>query len=364
MPDHEILEYRPEFQEATVALYSEAFGLTLNEGRRYLDWKYQRNPYLSDPLIVVARSQGGAVVGMRGFYGTCWEVGGERVVLPCADDFAITDRERDKGLMTRIMRTALECLMRRGYPVVLNASGGRMTVLQSVAMGWTSLGAMQPVARLSWPERARRKIDRAVAGRRFLWRLSRQVDGRQRDPLACLDERGQSGAGHGRVVLESLPRPEAMAQLAGGLHGDGRARHVRDPDFYRWRYGNPTREYRFLILQREGIMEGYLAIAKCRRSRLPIYIVDIEATTDEASGVLLESALTWGRFPAVGAWSASFPPRVRLHLTRLGFVPTDSDLRSRGMPCVLYKMLGNDADLLRALTTAEWDIRLIDSMHG
>ena len=57
MPDHEILEYRPEFQEATVALYSEAFGLTLNEGRRYLDWKYQRNPYLSDPLIVVARSR-------------------------------------------------------------------------------------------------------------------------------------------------------------------------------------------------------------------------------------------------------------------------------------------------------------------
>src|SRR5215831_5149523 len=142
MRDFEIVPYSPDLMEPMIALYSEVFARTPKVCRDYLEWKYWRNPYLDEPLLFFARDARGSIVGMRGFYGTCWEIAGRRVVIPCADDFAITASERNNGLMTIIMRAALDALARRGFVYTLNASGGQLTVLQSLAMGWKSLGPM------------------------------------------------------------------------------------------------------------------------------------------------------------------------------------------------------------------------------
>jgi GNAT superfamily N-acetyltransferase len=361
MADYEVVPYRPELLEQLIALYNEVFARSPEQCRDYLHWKYWRNPYLDAPLLFLARDRSGSVVGMRGFYGTCWQIGGERVVIPCADDFAITAAERNKGLMTVIMRTALEALARRGFGYTMNASGSELTVLQSLAMGWKSLGPMEPVVRMTTVERARRLIVRAARrtlSRRFPRRSARNPSG----SFARLDRHGTESAKRERdVVVESSPRPEAMAELVRSLAGDGRIRHVRDADFFRWRYGNPTREYRFLYFERGGALEGFVALAGYARSALPFNIVDIEAQSDTVLAALVESACTWGNFPAVGAWLASHSPAARTLLTRHGFVATDRALRARGMPCVLLKKIGSASS---AIEGAAWDIRLIDSMHG
>jgi GNAT superfamily N-acetyltransferase len=362
MPNYEVVPYRPELLEPMVRLYTQVFTRSPQECRDYLDWKYWRNPYLDEPLLFLARDDSGAVVGMRGFYGTCWQFAGQRVVIPCADDFAIAAAERNKGLMTAIMRTALDSLVRRGFGYTMNASGSELTVLQSLAMGWKSLGPMEPVARMTRLERARRVIVRA-ARRASLWRFVPTSMTYPSGSFAELDRRGgEARARAGNVVVESSPRPEAMAQLVRSNADDRRIRHVRDADFFRWRFGNPTREYRFLYYERDGALEGFVALAGYRRSNLQFNIVDVEARDDAVLAELLESACAWGRFPAIGAWLTSHSPAARRLLTRYGFVPIDRGLRARGMPCVLLKKIGPDEN--SAIDRAAWDIRLIDSMQG
>jgi len=263
------------------------------------------------------------------------------------------------------MRAALEALARRGFGYTMNASGGQLTVLQSLAMGWKSLGAMEPVVRLSRLERARCALDRVATGRRFVWRFTRDSYGYPPCSFAELDRYGRRSASRdGNLVVESSPRPEAMAELAGSMARDGRISHVRDAEFFRWRFGNPTREYRFLYYERDGTLEGFLVIAGYRQSKLPFSIVDFETRSEHSLAELLESALAWGRFPAIGAWLASLSHGARTMLTRHGFEPTDIELRARGMPCVLLKKLGPADVRDSAIEGAAWNIRLIDSMRG
>jgi hypothetical protein len=361
MADYEVVPYRPELLEQLIALYNEVFAFSREQCRDYLQWKYWRNPYVDAPLLFLARDSGGSVVGMRGFYGTCWDVVGQRVVIPCADDFAITTAQRNKGLMTIIMRTALEALAQRGFGYTMNASGGELTVLQSLAMGWKSLGPMEPVVRMTTVERARRLMVRA-ARRASLRRFPGRRAGNPSGSFARLDRhRTQSATRERNVVVESSPRPEAMSDLVRSLARDARIRHVRDADFFSWRYANPTREYRFLYFEHGDVLEGFLALAGYARSSLPFNIVDIEARNDSVLASLVTATCAWGDFPAVGAWLASHSPEARALLTRQGFVATEHALRARGMPCALLKRIGPDSS---AIDGAAWDIRLIDSMHG
>jgi hypothetical protein len=51
-------------------------------------------------------------------------------------------------------------------------------------------------------------------------------------------------------------------------------------------------------------------------------------------------------------------------LTDRGFKPSDPELRARGMPCVLLKRLEPHGPNVVPVDGRDWDIRLIDSMHG
>ena len=367
MADYEIIAYRPEFKDQVVALYSDAFRLERSECRKYLEWKYERNPYLPEPLLSVAQDGRGSIVGMRGFYGTCWRIAGQRVVIPCADDFAISLEARNTGLMTAIMRSATETLAQRGFDLLLNASGGTVTVLNSLATGWKSLGAMEPVARLDRLERFRRALHTSINGKRFVWRYAGDI--RRGDPacFARLDRSRRRSVSHGDVVVGSSPRAEAMAQLIDRRPVDGRIRHVRDAAFFRWRFDNPTREYRFLYHERNGVLTGFLVVARYRQygyTSMPFNIVDWEAQDDQTGSELLKTTLAWGRFPAIGTWSALLSSDNRKMLANCGFAPSELDRRARGMPCVLLKKLGPTGTHTGNVDSATWDIHLIDSMHG
>jgi len=220
MADYEIVPYRPELKEQVVELRRDTYLDDFPESRRYLEWKYERNPYITEPIFYLAL-YAGRVVGMRGIYGTCWHTGesGEPVVIPCADDFAIARSHRDTGVVGRIMRVALDDLARRGFAFVMNASGGRVTVLSSLAMGWKSIGAMEPVARFTLPRLLWQALGRRTRGKRLVWRLGRDADKLHVGHPAPFERLDRVGAQNGResgsrIVVESNPRAGAMAALA------------------------------------------------------------------------------------------------------------------------------------------------------
>ena len=87
--DYEFVRYSPALKSQLADLRRRVFGGTHALNTAYLEWKYEQNPYLDEPIIHVAMGDGG-VVGMRGTYGSQWQFGfaGSRVI-PAAADFAV-----------------------------------------------------------------------------------------------------------------------------------------------------------------------------------------------------------------------------------------------------------------------------------
>jgi GNAT superfamily N-acetyltransferase len=374
MSDYRVVPCRSEFRDQVIELRRQAYEVEFTGAREYLEWKYEQNPYVAEPIFYLALDGAGRVAGMRGFYGTCWRTAAGPKVIPCADDFAIEHAHRNSGLMTLIMRFALEDLARRGYDYLLNTSGGRLTVLQSLAMGWKSVGAMEPMARLAWRHRMQQALRPRLRGRRVLWRLV-QVSGEVKDGDARVFERldRSRSAMHDdlRISVEKLPRAQAMAELVARLPDDGRIRGARDAAFFEWRCRNPSHEYRFVLAERDGRLEGYLVLMRQRSYREPMFpfeIADWEGSDAGVRAALLGHALARGGIKNIGVWTGTLGQPDRVTLEQHGFRAVDADMRAHGMPCVLLKKLVPGGEWLiggtPALDRSHWDVRLIDSMHG
>ena len=91
----------------------------------YLTWKYEQNPYLDEPLIYLAL-ENERVVGMRGFYGTQWQIGrsGQIVVLPCTGDTTIAPEHRNRGLLRQLLRFVQDDEALAAFPYMLSFSAG------------------------------------------------------------------------------------------------------------------------------------------------------------------------------------------------------------------------------------------------
>jgi len=373
---YEIVRYRPEHKGRVAALQAHLWSRDAARTTRYLEWKYEQNPYAKEPDIYLALA-GDAAVGMRGFYGARWESGQaasrRQWSVPVADDFVIAPEHRNHGLATLIMRTALEDLTRRGHGYLFNLSGSQVTVLGSLAMGWKSAGPLEPIG---WAGSSPTWRVRAVLHRTpLLWRLAesrllRTVG--EREPFRLLD-RAASRRRAGSVAIEREPRADAMSELVERLGHDGRIRHVRDREFFAWRFRNPLRLYRYLYSGGERL-DGYLVLrAPDPASGEPrrVAIVDLETASASVRAELLEAAMGAGEFRELFTWAAGLPPDARAWLASHGFEPVDRHLRAHGCPCILTKQLATQVANgpwrlgdNRLTDLAAWDLRMIYTMAG
>lgn len=376
----EIVPFDPSLKDELVEFRRRTYETGFPESRDYLEWKYEQNPYIPGPIYYIARA-GGRIVGMRGVYGTCWEHdrAANATVLPSADDWAVDPEYRNRGVASEIMRAATEDLAKRGYPYALITSGGRITIIASLAAGWRSATALEPVVRRSRSERIRHVVRSQLRGRRGMWRFVRSNSANVRsseDPFRRVDnmEAVRGRLPGSMIVSDSKPRIEAMAELIARLPYDGRIRHVRGTRYLTWRYKNPIRTHRFLYHERDGKLDGYLVLARweeCQLPTLPFHIVDWEGTDDIVRADLLRCAVNTAQISELGMWTAGLSNESRAVLDEAGFVKTDLDQRERGMPCILVKQLGRETPMTTwmfgdgsILDSKRWDMRMIYTMRG
>ncbi len=338
--------YGPEHSSLVVALQRHLWGPDTERNTAYLDWKHHQNPYIREPLIYLAFVDE-QLVGMRGVFGTRWEVGepSESLTLPYADDLVIEPAFRRRGVHQQIMRFALDDLDRRGYRYLINLSAGAVTRRTSVLMHWRNAGAMMPVQRHG----KRRTMMHSLADRAsklpIVWRR-----GRKRRSEA--------------TFARATPLPDEMESLVNRLPTDGRLRHVRDRTYFQWRFRNPMRSYRFLYAGGDSL-DGYLVLQRPLDGGDRVSIVDWEAASDSVSEELLTAAIDDGGFSVLSAWSLGASPAVARLLDRHGFSPA---ARSKS---ILVRSV-RSADLEEPWTVAgralddasQWDLRMLYSMDG
>jgi hypothetical protein len=369
---YEIVRCSRQLWEGAARLHAAAFHRDVAQARDYLAWKHEQNPYRKEPLAFVA-VRGGEVVGLRTFLPTRWEAGAPSRTFDAlyAGDFAVAAEHRDRGLVSQIMRTAWSRLAaEEPYRYAVNLSAGRVTHLASLAAGWKSALTVDPVARRSavrsllW--RARDRLRRMPVAGELASRLAVRASGAH-EPFRRLDRRPPRWAAPLSALHE--PRSRDMAELVARLPHDGRIRHVRDERYFEWRFQNPTRTYRFLYWD-EARLEGYLVLqAGWRQGR--VHVVDGEARDDAIRARLLRAAIEICGAPELVAWGATLGSEGRRLFEEEGFRPADVPVTATGRPCVLVRPI-REEDLggewavfgRRLLDRADWDFRMIVSMHG
>jgi Acetyltransferase (GNAT) domain len=103
--DYRLVRYQPEFIDQIALLQTGLWSPDLATNVAYFEWKYQQNPYVSEPLIYLA-VENERVVAMRGFYGSQWAIGesGQTLTLPCAGDTIIAPDHRRHGLLRQMLQ--------------------------------------------------------------------------------------------------------------------------------------------------------------------------------------------------------------------------------------------------------------------
>ena len=344
-PDgYHVARYEPRLRAAVCRLQQLHWAPDPEVNSLYFEWKYERNPYLSHPHVYLAMHEGD-VIGMRGVYGARWEVGvrARTFEIPCAADLVIAPEHRGRGVFTRIMQCALADLRHEDVAWLFNLSASAATRLGSLGMKWRAAG---PIERMTRPAAARGPARQVFAW----WRAARHRSGVR-----------------ARIELSDTVRPEAMAELLERTGRTGRIRHVRDDEYFAWRFQNPLSSYRFVFLGGRRL-DAYLVLRSARyvphgRST---WIADWAGVSPAARLRVLAAALEMsGPFEV---WSGPLDEADRNELRRAGFLDRPARSFAEYYPCVLVRPVAPEPppppwqlEGLDLLDVASWDVRLLDS---
>jgi GNAT superfamily N-acetyltransferase len=350
---YELLQYEPALKQPLTELQCLLWSPSAALNQAYFEWKYERNPYVSKPIVYLVRHQG-RLVGMRGFFGTRWQTGvpGEEFLALYADDLVIAPEHRNRGLISKIMSAAFADFAHGPYPFAINLSAGHLTFLSSLAAGWRSVGLTQPMRRRPWRAFLRHLRDR---------------------PFADVDASWSRQRHHPALSFEAAPRCTPMAELVERIGGT-RIRHVRDSEYFQWRFQNPLSRYRYLYWSGPAL-EGYLVlqevVSEFADSRV-LNIVDWEASSVEVHAQLLAAAAALVSKRELRIWSVNLSPELTSLLRQQGFrlEPEPKSAAEQRHALLLRPLV--DPEREGAWTYAgrslldlrNWDLRLLYSMHG
>jgi hypothetical protein len=250
-------------------------------------------------------------------------------------------------------------------------------------MGWRYIGAFERLARAAPQPSKLERIRRYVPQQPKLAAVMRQLVNSLRryvvanpvlwpNPVRAGSHPRSGGTTEsgGQVTITSTPMPSEMAELVARSTRDGRIRHVRDEQYFSWRYRNPKAVYQFLFWKQHGVLEGYMVLQVGGLLKQgPLCIVDWEATNDRVRRELFDAVLELGRSSELTTWSVSLPEGVKTMLRAAGFTPAEtSENLARTGPGFLVRMIDRShpvadpaSENLSPMDIRSWDLRMIDS---
>ena len=361
--NYKVLRYHPEFKNQIIDLQSHLWSPDKRLNSNYLEWKYNNNPYIEKPIIYLVLYDN-RVVGMRGMYGAKWQFGQQyqTSIVPCAGDLVIHPDHRNRGLFTYLMSVAMDDLSQCGHKYVFNLSASPKTLISSLGIGWHSIGSLQT---MYWLSESYNQWN--YPSKRFF--LSSDENDH---PFHSLDRNNSKDLSEvsQNVSIDCSPKPEEMAELLDRINNNDRIKHVRDQQYFKWRFQNPLSQYRFLYWN-DTRLEGYIVLQTSvyTDNICWISIVDIEASSEIVLRDLLNSAINFGKFGFITIWTSTLKEDINSLLIKTGFKILKKKIGvADARPTVLVgstnsEILNEDWVLfnLRLLDLKNWDIRMIFS---
>lgn len=332
---YRIRPYRAGDRESVARLLTRLWPVDPALNERFLVWRYERNPYPGSCLAVCEQDDG--IAAVRGAHGMVWHAGGGPVAMPCLGDTVVGKAHEGRGLVQQMTRWLFDGLAEQGVERVVNQSPGPLVEKISLRTGWRKVGEWTVAHATRNAAGAAREFERFDA-----------AHGVERD---------------GFRITTGAPRPAALAALVAGVRR-GRIAHVRDEDYFNWRFDNPFAAYRWIAAYSGDSLAGYLVLGRGLQRTWRIRVLDLQGVDGHVQSLLLDQALRWGEFREVRIWWNRFPRRVSGVLSEHGFRAAPDEARRKSTHLVANTRRG-DGDFLvngiDALDIANWDPRMIHS---
>lgn len=332
---YELVNYRPEHRAQVLKLQKHHLSDDEAVSDAYLQWKYDRNPYLKGDNIYVAFEREQAV-GMVGVYGTKWHCGDPEqcFVLPCFSDAVIHPEWRNSGLFPELNRFALADLAATtDHTYALDMSAMSNIAASLMMQGWRTPGFIQTA---HWRATRHNRSEPIRAWAKKTIPMARPLYGRLRSTLrrkkadaetlplptfSQLDSlNGENGSpdSDGRIFSRQNALPVEMAGLVTRIGFADRLQHVRDKHYFQWRFENPLSSYRY-IFHRDTQINGYLVLQTSRWVGGGANVVDWAASDQSILEALLTFATQKTTLSGLNIWSATLSESIRNVLLRTGF---------------------------------------------
>jgi GNAT superfamily N-acetyltransferase len=245
--DVQIRPYRPEDEDAVLALLSDALGAgpTGERSATFFRWKHSQNPF--GPSLMLVAEADGLVVGLRAFMRWRFVAGNEEYKALRAVDTATHPDHQGRGIFRRLTLSALD-IGRTGSDFVFNTPNGQ-SLPGYLKMGW------HPVGKMAIRVRVRRPV-------RFVRRLGsvRESEPAPQLPPDVQAETADQALGDSdavRQLLEEAPQPT------------DRLGTPKDLDYLRWRFVDaPSLDYRAVRVENGGRLRGLCLFRVRPRGRL------------------------------------------------------------------------------------------------
>jgi GNAT superfamily N-acetyltransferase len=362
-------EYSPEYKAQIAALRSRTWGGDLAFSIDYFEWKYEQNPYLTEPHFYVALHEE-AVVGMRGFYGSRWQAGqeSESWLIPIGGDLAVDLDHRRHKVAARMLAFITEDMARKGYAYLMNLSANTSSRRLQIQSKYPRVAPFRTFQRgkprTTLLARGYRRIQRTLLARGYRRIQRTLIRHRSVVPFRRFDNWAANS--RGPIIGASAPRISEMGELVLRCGDKSRIHLVRDAAFYQWRFMNPACDYRFIFFEDSRSLEGFLVLQSPKAGGWTT-IIDWEASTPAIWTELVAAAIK-SNAKQLKITSTAFTDGQIQSLQSLGFEPlVEPDSTDNPAPGMLLHISSDhdadDPDVggLRVLDANSWDIRMIAS---
>jgi GNAT superfamily N-acetyltransferase len=319
-------------------IMSSLWGKDLESRNEYFKWKYIDNPNAEAPLGIVALHKG-RVVGFRGYFATRFEIPDKtkNLIVLVAGDTCVHPDYRRRGLSVLMGNLAMHTFSGT-YKLFLN-----MTTTAPSLPGYLKMG-FQP-------------ITEKVYLSQYNWRgFIRYLLTYNKRPSI---EKGRITTGtFGQVILSDRPKPAEMATICvEEASCNQRIRLFKDETFFRWRFENPFKKYRFYYFRQNSGIKGYVIIG-LSPNRQRGYILDFADVDGESVIGILRHMIQNRHYDMLSIYHFSVPEELRKKLENVGF--KESGLARR----LEHKKMGELPVLIRPVmksyTEDDWEVEGID----
>ncbi len=239
MSDISIKKYGPEHKEDLVNFLGKGLKwskLDKNERKTLFEWKYEKNPYLKEPLNFVAM-EGEKLIGHIGFVVQRFILGERSHLFATPCDSMVHPDHRNKGVFSYLVEVSnLSIIEDIELELFLSLSPTETTAKVTKRSGYVPVGEREKLYNLSiFSIAAKSKKDVIV------------------DKNISLEKNSSA------QITRDIKVDEIVTLMEDSRDTD-KITNQRDIDFYRWRFLDCPKDHIFIYLWKDHELKGYISL--------------------------------------------------------------------------------------------------------